>query len=114
MLDSSKLKDFADHNFKLYENGRKLLWKLQVTGSYKTEICMLGKSYTLPNDNFRFMFKLKAFCRRQIECASVDRMCFSNEENSVKRGKILVSSISPFPTMFSRGFFRILKLITVW
>ena len=48
MLDSSKLKEFADYNFKFEENGRKLLkWVENIVGKGEIalyEACFSGAS----------------------------------------------------------------------
>ena len=56
ILDSSKLKEFADNNFKLGENGRKFSERVENTG--KRINCSLRAIYPIPT-----VFSEDLYCR---------------------------------------------------
>ena len=62
--------------------------------------------YTLPNDTFLDWSKLKEPCRDKINVAEKFKSILGREENIVgKRRKCWLPAFSPFPAMFSEGFF---------
>ena len=66
---------------------------------------------TLPNDKISDRFKLKAFADDKIDVTEKLKFVFGRVENIVgKRRKCWLPAFSPFPTMFSKGFFvRVVK-----
>ena len=48
--------------------------------------------------------KLKAFADDEVGVTKIIISVFDRVENIVGRKKLLVQAISPFPTMFSKGF----------
>ena len=57
------------------------------------------------NDNFFDGTKLKAFADDKLNVTIMTIFLFDKEENTGKRRKCWLPSFSPFPTMFSEGFF---------
>ena len=54
--------------------------------------------------------KLKAFSDDKLNVTKMIISVFDRVENIVGKGELLVQAISPFPTMFSKGFFpRLIK-----
>ena len=134
MLDSSKLKEFADDNFKFDANGRKLSkWVENTVG--KGEIaryeqfllfpqclekaCFTGVSKgvvvwewvnPLPNDKILDITKLKTFADNKSDIAKMTVSLYDRVDNSGKRRKCWSPAFSLFPTVFSKTFFfRVVK-----
>ena len=49
--------------------------------------------------------KLKAFADDKLDVTKMITSVFDRAENIVEKEKLLVQAISPFPTMFPKGFF---------
>ena len=49
--------------------------------------------------------KLKAFADDKLNVTKMIIFVFNRAENIVGKEKLLVQAISPFPTIFSKGFF---------
>ena len=65
---------------------------------------------SLPNDKFQHWFKLKAFADDKLNIAKMMISHFDRVENTVgKVGKRLLPAFSPFPTVFSKAFFWVVK-----
>ena len=66
---------------------------------------------SLPNDKFLDWSKLKAFSRLQNKCNSKTKVLFvMGRKHCGKRRKCWSPAFSPFPAMFSKGFFcRVVK-----
>ena len=65
---------------------------------------------SLPNDNILDLPKLNAFADDKTNVNEKLKFCLGWVENIVGKGKMLVTSISPFPTMFSKALcFRVVK-----
>ena len=62
-------------------------------------------SNSLPNNKILDWFKLKAFAEDKLNVAKMLISVFDSVENVGKKEKMQVTSISLFPTMFSKGFF---------
>ena len=60
----------------------------------------------LPNDNFFDWSKLKELADNKIDVTENLKFVFGRAENIVgKRKKCWLPAFSPFPTVFSKGFF---------
>ena len=61
---------------------------------------------SLPNNKILDLFKFKAFFRQQNNCNFNTEILFRDGKKTFwEKEKMLVTSISPFPTLFSKGFF---------
>ena len=135
ILDSSKLKKFADDNFKFEENGRKFFKRVENTvgngeiACYEQFLlfpqcfqkgCFPGASKgvivwewvnSLPNDKFSDWRKLQAFADNKINATLQEMFFLGLVENIVGKGKkCWLPAFSPFLTMFVKDFFfRVIK-----
>ena len=75
------------------------------------QIDPLGRVNPLPNDKFLDWFKLKAFADNKINVTLKTKILFGiGRKHCGKRRKCWLPAFSPFPTMFSKGFFfRVIK-----
>ena len=95
MLDSSKLKEFADDNFKFDENGIKLSKRVEnIVG--KGEIARYEQFLLFPQCFQKACFPKAS--KGVIVCEWVNYHCG-------KRRNCSLRAISPFPTVFSKGLF---------
>ena len=60
----------------------------------------------LPNDKILVGSKLKVFADNKINVTGKLKFVVGNVENIVRKEKMLVTSIFPFPTMFTKGFLQ--------
>ena len=129
ILDSSKLKEFADDNFKFDNNGKKLSKQVENTVG-KGEIaryaqfllfpqcfqraCFPGKSKgvivwewvnPLPDMPILDSSKLKEFADDNSKFDENGKKLSKQVENCGKRRNCSLRAISPFPTVFSKGLF---------
>ena len=74
------------------------------------------KGLTLYQKTFLNWSKLKEICRQQNKCDRKIQICFGKGRKYCgKRRKCWLPTFSPFPTMFSKGFFlRVVKVGIVW
>ena len=62
--------------------------------------------------NFGFV-QIQSICRRQNKCDSKTEICFgTGRKHCWKRRKCCLPAFSPFPTMFSKGYFP--KVVKRW
>ena len=131
-LDSSKLKEFADNNFKFDKSGRKLSkWVENTAGkgeiAHNEQFLLFPQCFqkanfpgaskgvivwewfnSLPNDKILDWSKLKAFADDKLKVATIMIFVLDSVENIVGKGEN--AAFSPFLTMFSNGFFlRVVK-----
>ena len=59
----------------------------------------------LPDDKILDWSKFKALSDDKLNVTKMIILVFDRVENIVGKEKLLVQAISPFPTMFSKGFF---------
>ena len=59
----------------------------------------------LPNDKILDWLKLKAFSDEKLNVTKMIISVFDRVKTLWEKEKLLVQAISPFPTMFSKGFF---------
>ena len=59
----------------------------------------------LTDDKILDRTKLKAFADDKLNVTKMIIFVFDRAENIVGKEKLLVQAISPFPTMFPKGFF---------
>ena len=60
---------------------------------------------TFPHDKILDQTKLKVFADDKLHVTEMAISVFDTVENIVGKEKLLVQAISPFPTVFSKGFF---------
>ena len=77
ILDSSKLKEFADDNFKFEENGRKFSKRVENTG--KKRNCLLQAISPFPT-----VFSKDLFCRQVKTRACLEELIQTFQENLTK------------------------------
>ena len=71
-----------------------------VFSSTKTKFHLFN---SLPNDKFLDWIKLRAFAHEKSDVAEKLLFVLGRVENIVSKGE--KPAVSPFPTMFSKGFF---------
>ena len=65
---------------------------------------------SFPHDKIMDQTKLKAFADDKLNVTKMIVSVFDRVENIVEKEKLLVQAISPFSTIFSKGFFpRLVK-----
>ena len=62
---------------------------------------------TLPYDEILHWPKFKAFADNNLNVVKIIISLYVRVENSEKRRKCWLPAFSPFPTLFSKGFFLI-------
>ena len=124
ILDSSKLKEFADENFKFDENERKLSKRVENTAGYEQFLLFpqcFQKAYfpgaskgvivwewvnSLPKDKILHQSKLKAFAEDKINVATKLKFVSGNVENIVGKGENADNQhFLPFPQCFQKASF---------
>ena len=74
----------------------------------KSKLCCKELTLNTRQQNFRLV-QIESMCRRHKFARKI-KTCFGKGKNIVGKGEMLVTSISPFPTMFSKAFsFRVIK-----
>ena len=71
---------------------------------------------TLPNDKILDQSKLKRFADNKINVIQKQKFVLERVEKIVGKGeKCWLPAFSPFPIMFSKGFFfKVIKVVIVW
>ena len=66
---------------------------------------------SLPNNKFFRLVQIQSICRRQNKCDSKTQICSGKgRKHCGKRRKCWLPAFSPFPTMYSKGYFlRVVK-----
>ena len=84
---------------------------LQMLSIWMDNAGILVSVNSLPNDKFLYWFKFKAIADNKIIVdEKMDFVLGTVENIAGKRRKCWLPAFSPFPTMFSKGFFpRIVK-----
>ena len=70
---------------------------------------MLVGLNSLPNDKFLDWFKLEAFTDDKINATSKQILFGMDRKRCGKRRKCWLPAFSPFPTMFSKVVYRVVK-----
>ena len=88
-----------------------ILSSANVFSLNQSKIVLFSKVLTLPNDKNSVSLKLKGFAEDTINCELKIEICFGKVRKPCgKRRKCWLPAFSPFPTMFSEGyFFRVVK-----
>ena len=125
ILDSSKLKEFADDNFKVDESGRKLSKWVENTVE-KGEIAHYEQFLLFPKcfqkacfpgaskgvivwewvNSLPRLVQIQSICRRQNKCnLKTEILTGMAGKHCGKWRKCWLPAFSPFPTMFSKSLF---------
>ena len=129
ILDSSKLNEFADDNFKFDKNGRRLSKqventvekeKLLVTGNFsfsnsvfkrlisqgRQKVSLCGNGLNLYQMTNFTLVQIQSICIQQNNHhLEIETCAWKGREHCGKRRKCCLPAFSPFLTIFSKAFF---------
>ena len=111
-----KRENAGNYFYLVFENDFILFKDRMILSFEKNKIILIIILNTVPSEKFSALSKLKSFADDNFIVVQIVQSPFDRAENRVEKGE---NAFSPFPTMFSKGFFFLqgggsLKVGIVW